>query len=388
MSRLILYTGKGGVGKTTVAAATAILSSKKKKKTLLISTDPAHSLRDIFEKDIGPEPIELTKNLFVQEVDVYYSIEKNWGKLKEYLKSLLSWRGVDELIAEELCIFPGMEEVASFLWVHDHFKKGKYDVIIIDSAPTGETLRFLSLPDVGKWWMEKFFPVHRKVAHVLRPAIKMVSDLPFPEDETYGAAEELFYKLEEIKNVLSNPLSSSIRLVVNPEKMVIKETQRTFTYLYLYGYPIDLIVLNRVISTDDGYFCRWKNIHSKYRKLVEEIFSPIPILEAPFLNEEIIGMEKVEGLGRKLFGEKDPSDIFYKGLPFEMRSEGGKLYLILNLPFARKEEITILQRGEELTIHLGEIRRNIFLPRSFLSYSASEATLRGEKLTIRFEKRN
>ncbi|OGE21918.1 MAG: arsenic-transporting ATPase, partial [Candidatus Dadabacteria bacterium RBG_19FT_COMBO_40_33] len=274
--RIILYTGKGGVGKTTVAAATALLAAKKGYKVLVISTDAAHSLGDSFDMELGPEPKEIMPNLFAQEVDVYYSVEKYWGKLTEYLQSLLRWLKVDEILTEEFSILPGMEEVSSFLWVYHHFQDELYDVIIVDSAPTGETLRLLSLPDVARWWIVKVFPIERKVIKVIRPAMKVVTDMPLPEDHTYDAIEELFDKLDSIHNTFSNPEITSIRLVLNLEKMVIKETQRAYTYLNLYGYPVDSVIINRTMpkELEHPFFEEWKKTQLGYREEVEELFSP------------------------------------------------------------------------------------------------------------------
>lgn len=256
MKRIILYTGKGGVGKTTVAASTALEAAKKGHKALVVSTDPAHSLRDAFDMRLGPEPVKIKNNLYAQEIDVYYSVDKYWGKLTEYLQSLFNWMKVDDILTEEFSVFPGMEEVSCFLWVYNHFKEGDYDVIVVDSAPTGETLRLLSLPDVARWWIVKILPIERKVVRVMRPAMGMVSDMPLPEEQTYDAIENLFDKLDAIHGVFSNPDITSIRLVLNLEKMVIKETQRAYTYLNLYGYPIDSVIVNRAMpdELDHPYF--------------------------------------------------------------------------------------------------------------------------------------
>ena len=212
MKRIILYTGKGGVGKTTIAAAAAILSAKKGNKTLVISTDPAHSLRDVYEEEIGPEPKKLAENLYAQEIDVYYSVDKYWGQLTDYIQSLFSWMNVDNVMAEEFSVFPGMEEVSSFLWVYNHFKENNFDVIIVDSAPTGETLRLLSLPDVARWWLVKIFPIERKVLKVVRPAVRVVTNMPLPKDNTYDAIENLFEKLDSIHKIFSDPKITTIRL--------------------------------------------------------------------------------------------------------------------------------------------------------------------------------
>ncbi len=387
--RIILYTGKGGVGKTTVAAATALLAAKKGYKVLVISTDAAHSLGDSFDMELGPEPKEIMPNLFAQEVDVYYSVEKYWGKLTEYLQSLLRWLKVDEILTEEFSILPGMEEVSSFLWVYHHFQDELYDVIIVDSAPTGETLRLLSLPDVARWWIVKVFPIERKVVKVIRPAMKVVTDMPLPEDHTYDAIEELFDKLDSIHNTFSNPEITSIRLVLNLEKMVIKETQRAYTYLNLYGYPVDSVIINRTMpkELEHPFFEEWKRSQLGYREEVEELFSPIPTFEAKLFSKEVLGIESLEEFGLNLYSKKDPIRIFFKGKPYEIIKEGGSYQLLLKLPFVSKEEIKLFQIKDELTIQIENHRRNILLPRFLADLPVKEAKYQDEMLRIIFEKK-
>ncbi len=388
MKRIILYTGKGGVGKTTAAAATALLSAKRGHKTLVISTDPAHSLRDSFDIDIGPEPKKIMKNLYAQEIDVFYSVDKYWSKLTGYIQSLFNWMKVDDVLAEEFSIFPGMEEVSCFLWVYSHFKEGDYDVIIVDSAPTGETLRLLSLPDVARWWIVKVFPIERKLLKVIRPAVKVVSDMPLPEEETYSAIEDLFEKLNSIHKTFSNPEITSIRLVLNLEKMVIKETQRAYTYLNLYGYNVDTVIVNRAMpkELDHPYFREWKVFQENYRKEVRELFSSIPIHEAPLFAREILGIDALFNFGDMLFSNKDPVDIFYKGKPYEVVKEKGVYNLLLKLPFVGKEEVKLHQVGEELTVQIENQRRNIFLPSFLAKLNVEKANLEGGILKISFEK--
>lgn len=390
MKRIILYTGKGGVGKTTAAAATALLSAKRGHKTLVISTDPAHSLRDSFDIDIGPEPKRITKNLYAQEIDVFYSVDKYWGKLTGYIQSLFNWMKVDDVLAEEFSIFPGMEEVSCFLWVYSHFKEGDYDVIIVDSAPTGETLRLLSLPDVARWWIVKVFPIERKLLKVVRPAVKVVSDMPLPEEETYSAIEDLFEKLNSIHKTFSNPEITSIRLVLNLEKMVIKETQRAYTYLNLYGYNVDSVIVNRAMpkELEHPYFKEWKEFQENYRKEVAELFSAIPMHEAPLFSKEVLGVDALLEFGETLFSKKDPVEIFYKEKPYEVVKEKGAYSLLLKLPFVSKQEVKLHQVGEELTIQIENQRRNIFLPSFLARLNVEKANLEGGILKISFEKRS
>lgn len=387
MGRIILYTGKGGVGKTTVAAATALQAAKKGNKVLVISTDAAHSLRDVFDQELGPEPVKVAKNVYAQEIDVYYSVDKYWGKLTNYIQSVFSWMKVDDILAEEFSVFPGMEEVASFLWVYNHYIDNKYDVIIVDSAPTGETLKLLSLPDVARWWLVKVFPIERKVLKVIRPAVKVVTDMPFPEEDTYNAIENLFTQLNLIHKVFSDPDITSIRLVLNLEKMVINETQRAYTYLNLYGYPVDSAIVNRIMphELDHPYFQKWKNIQKKYMEEVKQLFNTIPIHQAPLISQEILGKDTLSEFGEALFSDQDPAQIFYKGKPYEILKEGEQYSIVMKLPFVSKKEVNLHQLGEELTIQIENQRRNIFLPKFLAKLNVGSANLENGLLKITFE---
>ncbi len=388
MGRIILYTGKGGVGKTTVAAATALQAAKKGHRVLVISTDAAHSLRDVFDQELGPEPKKVAKNVYAQEIDVYYSVDKYWGKLTSYIQSLFNWMQVDDILAEEFSVFPGMEEVASFLWVYNHYKENQYDVIIVDSAPTGETLKLLSLPDVARWWLVKVFPIERRVLKVIRPAVKVVTDMPLPEEDTYDAVENLFSQLNSIHQIFSDPDITSIRLVLNLEKMVINETQRAYTYLNLYGYPVDSAIVNRVMpkELDHPYFNQWKEFQKNYMKDVRELFNTIPIHEAPLLPKEILGKDALLEFGKALYSDKDPAQIFFKGKPYEILKEGESYSMILKLPFISKEEVKLHQVGDELTIHIENQRRNIFLPKFLAKLNVDKANLENGVLKVTFLK--
>jgi len=387
VARILLFTGKGGVGKTSVAAATALKAAERGLRTIVLSTDPAHSLADVFDRPVGAEPVALAERLTGQEIDVYYSLQKHWHTLQSYLLSLFRWRGVSEVFAEEMSVLPGMEEVAGFLWVYEHFASGDYDLIVIDAAPTGETLRFLSLPDVGRWWMEKLFPIQRRLARVVGPAVKAVSDIPIPKDETYDAAAQLFRQLDSIHDTFTDPEITSVRVVVNPETVVIRESQRTFTYLHLFGYAVDAIILNRVLPPDveGSYFDALRAAQQRNRALIEDAFAPLPILEAPFFPREVLGLDRIRLLADRIYGERIPADRLSDDRVFEVETPGdGRVGLVLSLPFVRKSEVELVQSGTELAITVGNFRRNLHLPRVFRGRDVERAKIEDGRLRVVF----
>jgi arsenite-transporting ATPase len=378
--RIILFTGKGGVGKTTLSASTGAYLSELGKKVLVVSVDPAHSLSDVLEIDVGPEPKEIFKNFYAQEIDVYYSIEKFWGVLKEYLKNLLKWQGIEEVLAEEMSVLPGMEEVSSFLWINKHVEEKKYEVIIVDSAPTGETLRFLSLPDAASWWVTKILPLQRKLMRFIRPAAKIVTDIPLPEEETYDALEELFRQVYNLYYLLQNQEISSVRLVVNPEKMVIKETEKAFTYLHLFGFPVDAIFINRVAEKESPFY----EIQKKYIERIVKSFEPTPIFIIPQVYEEVLGYEKLKEFGKKIYQDKNPAEVFFKDKPFEIFEKNGNYILKIILKEPSEEKLEVYQKEEDLIIKIGNFKKHFFLPRVLLNKEIKGARIKNNYLEIDF----
>jgi arsenite-transporting ATPase len=378
--RIILFTGKGGVGKTTLSASTGAYLSELGKKVLVVSVDPAHSLSDVLEVDVGPEPKEIFKNFYAQEIDVYYSIEKFWGVLKEYLKNLLKWQGIEEVLAEEMSVLPGMEEVSSFLWINKHVEEGKYEIIIVDSAPTGETLRFLSLPDAASWWVTKILPLQRKLMRFIRPAAKIVTDIPLPEEETYDALEELFRQVYNLYYLLQNQEISSVRLVVNPEKMVIKETEKAFTYLHLFGFPVDAIFINRVAEKESPFY----EIQKKYIERIVKSFEPTPIFIIPQVYEEVLGYEKLKEFGKKIYQDKNPAEVFFKDKPFEIFEKNGNYILKIILKEPSEEKLEVYQKEEDLIIKIGNFKKHFFLPRVLLNKEIKGARIKNNYLEIDF----
>jgi len=385
MARIIVYTGKGGVGKTSVAAATGLLAASRGLRTIVLSTDAAHSLADSFDVALGPEPVPVAPNLWGQESEVSHNIEKYWGTIQAYVASVFQWRGLNEVMAEEMSVLPGMDELASLLWIAEHHDHGTFDVIIVDAAPTGETLRLLSLPEAGKWWIEKIYPLQRKIAQVTSPIVGRVIGMPMPGDAVYRAGEELFGRLEHMHDLLANPDLTSIRLVLNLEKMVIKEAQRAFTYFHLYGYPTDLVVCNRVVPDDAGpYFEAWRQAQARYWPEVQADFDPIPIRQAPFFEHEVVGMPMLRELGNAVFGGDDPTGFFYRGHPYRVHREGDAFVIALELPFTSKDEVRLHRNGDELVVQVGWWRRNLILPRVLIDLPTAGAEFDDHVLKVRF----
>jgi arsenite-transporting ATPase len=383
----MLYTGKGGVGKTSVAAATALRCADLGYRTVVVSTDAAHSLADSFDIVIGNEPVEIAPNLKGQEIDVLHQMERYWGTVQEWLTTVLSWRGVNELIADEASVLPGMDELASLLQIVYLHDSQEYDAIIVDCAPTGETLRLLSLPEVAKWYLSHIFPVERQVMKMAGPLIRSVTDLPIPDDRVFESIRDVIMQLDRMHQLLADTALSSIRLVLNPEKMVIKEAQRTFTYLNLYGYSTDLIISNRIIpaSVGDKYFNAWKGSQERYGHLVEEAFAPLPILKVPLMDQEVVGVEMLRKMADSIYGSQDPTKLFYVGQPQSIEKVGDDYVLKLRLPFVGKENVNLARNGDELAISIGNFRRNIILPRVLAVQDVKKAKFEGDYLVLSFD---
>jgi arsenite-transporting ATPase len=387
--RIIIYTGKGGVGKTSVAAATALRCAALGHRTCVLSTDTAHSLADSLDVPLGPEPQQIVENLWAQEVDVHYSIQKHWGTFQKYLASVLTRQGLDELYAEEFAIIPGLDEGASLLWLNQYSEEGRFDVVIIDAAPTAETLRLLSLPDASRWWFERLLPLGVGASRLRPVARPLLGNIPLPDKDVLEAFETLFDQLGNIHALLSDPEHSTMRLVVNAERMVIKEAQRTFTYLNLYNYVTDAIICNRLLPPEvkDPYFARWKASQSANLDLIEECFAPLPVLTAPLFRQEMGGIELLRALAGELFAMRDPSQLFFEGRAHHISpGENGEYVLSLPLPFISKEDIELYREKDELTIRVGNQRRNFILPRALWELEAKQARFSGDILKIRFVK--
>ena len=385
MTRILVYTGKGGVGKTSVAAATALACADRGYRTIVMSTDIAHSLGDAFNVELGPQPKEIAPNLWAQESDVFFNVARYWGRIQEYAASVLRWRGLDEIMAEEMTVLPGMDEVGSLLWIADHHDSGQYDVVVVDAAPTGETLRLLSLPEAAKWWMERVEPIGRKITKLTGPIIKRMVGMPMPDDDVFNAGEELFGRLEHMHDLLTDHDKTSVRVVLTLEQVVIKEAQRSFTYFHLYNYPTDLVVANRVLPDEVGtYFRGWYDAQQQYGPLVEKTFHPVPVRQAPFFDRELVGIDLLRELAVALYGTDDPTTFFYRGRPYAVTRDNGAFVVTVDLPFTEKDQIELSRHADELVIDLGTWRRTLVLPRILVDAPTEGASFDDGTLKIRF----
>lgn len=385
--RILLYTGKGGVGKTSIAAATALRCAALGYKTIVLSTDTAHSLGDSLERDLGPEPSPVGENLWGQEIDVHYSIATYWGRFQQYMTSVLTQQGVEEMVADEVAIIPGLDEGASLLWLNRYSEQSEYEVAVVDAAPTAETLRLLSLPETGRWWYERLFSLGKGLSRTLGPLARSATGGLVPDSETMKALDDLFTSLESVRQLLSDPQLTSVRLVINAERMVIKETQRSFTYLNLYGYPTDAVICNRLIpdTVTDPFFDAWKAQQAKHQVLIHECFDPLPIIQVPLFDSEVGGIESLGLVAQALFGDGDPTSIMFEGRPHWVEPAEEGYDLVIQLPFVGKRDLDLYQQGDELTLRAGSYRRNFVLPRTLWNRSVAGARFANGVLRVHFE---
>jgi arsenite-transporting ATPase len=365
--RIILFTGKGGVGKTTVAAATAIKAARSGVKTLIISTDPAHSLSDALAQNLGPEPTQIETNLFAQELDVYYSMQKHWRNIRQLMLTVFRWQGVEQVLAEEMSALPGMEEAAAFLWIEKYYSEDAFNLIVIDSAPTGETLTLLTLPQVTKWWVTKALPLQRFAIRNIGKVARVTTGIPI--DKGYEELEQIFEKLEAIQKIFADHQVCSIRIVTNPERMVINESKRAYTYLNLYGYNVDAVIINRIIEESDNtsFFARYAQSQQQYIKEIEESFAGLPIFRVEHQGQEVFGADKLAKLAYTLYGKTTPTNVLHNESPYQLTEDKEGYVLAIKLPFLKNKQFGVNKFGDEIVIQLGNKRKNVFLPR-FVNY--------------------
>ena len=384
--RVLLFTGKGGVGKTTTAAATALRCADAGLRTIVLSTDPAHSLADAFGIDLGDRPYEITPGLFGQQLDTGARMEDTWVEIQAWLQEVFQWAGVAAIEAEELSVIPGLDEIFSLSDIKAYASSGEWDVVVVDCAPTAETLRLLSLPEILRWYMDRVFPMSRKVNKVVSPLLGRVAGLPTPGDEVFGSASRFYERLDGVRELLSDAAVTSVRLVVNPERLVVAEARRTHTYLSLFGYRVDAVVANRLLpeAVSDPWFKAWRERHAEHLEAIEDGFAPLPILRAELASDELVGVDALRAFGEALYADVDPAGILHPGEPMVVTKQGTAYELSLELPFADKDELELGRRDDELLIRVGSHRRALLLPDSLRRRDVGAATLRDGRLRVTF----
>jgi arsenite-transporting ATPase len=385
--RILLFTGKGGVGKTTVAAATALASAERGMRTIVLSTDPAHSLADAFDLPLGSEPTPVAERLWGQQLDAQRRLEEAWGDLRAYVTDVLGWVGLDEVTAEELTVVPGLDEVFALSDIKTHATSGEWDVIVVDCAPTAETLRLLSLPEVLSWYLARIFPVSRAVAGAIRPVVSGMTTLPVPSDDVFEATRRFALRLDGVRDVLADGSRTTARLVVNPERMVVAEARRTYTYLSLFGYRTDAVVVNRLLpqAVSDPWFRQWRATHAEHLETIAAAFAPLPLLRAELAAEEVVGRDRLRRFADRLYAEVDPVAVLHEGEPLRVvAGEDGQRVLSLQLPLAQPEDLDVGRRDGELLVRVGSWRRAMMLPDSLNRRPTAGARLVGDRLEITF----
>jgi arsenite/tail-anchored protein-transporting ATPase len=387
--RILLFTGKGGVGKTTAAAATAAFTASRGSKTLVLSTDPAHSLADAFGVALGPEPVEIDTGLYGQQIDTQRALEASWRDVQRYLRDILEQGGVDPLEAEELTVLPGAEEVLALLELRAQVASGRWDTVVIDCAPTGETLRLLALPEALRWWMQRMFPPDRRVLRTLRPVLSHLAGLPFPPDAVFAAVDRLSDELAEVRDLLVDPATTSIRLVLTPESVVVAEARRTLTSLSLYGYRVDGVVANRVFpaadSGDDGWRAGWVDAQRVQLAEVAASFPGLPVWQAPYAAAEPVGLEALSALANAAYRDDDPLALVTTPDPLIVeRVTSDEYVLSVALPHAERRDVDLVRKGDDLVLTVGGHRRALALPSALRRCVIDGAALRDGRLRVRF----
>jgi arsenite-transporting ATPase len=389
--RILLFSGKGGVGKTSLAAATGLQLARLGHRTLVMSVDPAHSLADAFDFETSlfhgktGDPYRIAENLSIHEVNIQKEIKRHWQEISSYVISVLRTTGISDVEAEELAILPGMEELSAMMYVNQFRREKTYDCIVLDCAPTAESMRFVSMPTTLEWYMKHIFPFQRTLIKAVRPLANRVSPVELPTDSYFANIKNLFSKLEGIDELLVNPRITSVRLVTNAEKMVLRETQRAFVYFSLHGLTVDGIIVNRVLpeTITDAYFQEWRVSQAAILQEIETYFAPVPVKRAPLFTHEVLGQERLRDLARVLYGEReDPAMVTRTEAPYSFAKVNGHYEIRLQLPFAAKGEVGLFKKGDELVVEIGTLRRHVGLPTSMAALSPSRAKLENKVLTV------
>ena len=389
-TRILLFTGKGGVGKTTVAAATALRCADAGLRTVVLSTDPAHSLGDSFAVHLDSTLRRIDGELFGQQLDATERLEETWGDIQRYLVRVLDWAGADAIEAEELSVLPGLDELFSLTDIKAFAESGEWDVVIVDCGPTAETIRLLSLPGIISWYMDRLFPAGRTLTNVLRPVLSAVTNLPVAGDDVFGATRSFYERLEGVRELLVDPELTSVRLVVNPERMVIAEAQRMATYLSLFGYSVDAVIANRLLpdNVTDPWFKAWKEAHAEHLEAIEDGFAPLPVLRGELASEEIVGLDSLRAFGDHLYADVDVACVLHHESPFVVSRRGNDLVLSIALPFADRDDLELGRRHDELLVRVGPHRRAVALPDSLRRRTVAGATMVGDRLEVTFAPRS
>lgn len=385
-TRVLLFTGKGGVGKTTVAAATALRCASLGQRTLVLSTDPAHSLADSLDVSLGTAATPVTDRLWGQQLDAQDRLEESWAELKQWFVEVLDWAGVDAVEAEELAVLPGLDELFALTDIKQAAESGEWDTVVVDCAPTAETLRLLSLPDVLSVWMDRAFPVSRRLTSVIGPVVRSFSSVPVASDDVFSATERFYDRLAGVKDLLADTDTTRVRLVVNPERMVVAEARRTATYLALFGYGVDAVIANRLLPDDiaDPWFSEWREVHARHLRDIEEGFAPLPILRAELASTEVVGTAALTAFGAALYGDTDPAERLHTGRPLRVERVDGGYDLTMELPFTESADLELGRRRDELLLRVGPYRRAVLLPDSLRRRTVTSAALRDGGLCVHF----
>ena len=384
--RILIYTGKGGVGKTSVAAATALKAARMGYRTVLMSTDAAHSVSDSLEIPLSGRMTRVEENLDAIEIDMLYELENRWKEIQQYISAFLISQGMDGITSKEMAVLPGMELMSALFYVEDFYKKNAYDVVVMDTAPTGETLRLLSFPEISEWYTDKLYNMFRNMMRPARATVGRVISTPLPSEDLLRDIADLGDRMKDVQKILQDPQVTSIRLVVNPEKMVINETKRAFTYMCLYNLTVEALVINRIIPEDaTGFFEEKLEEQRRYMKVIDESFSPLTMLKAYQLPKELVGIPSLERLGEMVFGDTDPTIHYSQQKPMEIYSDDGMDIISLNLPFTMKEAVNLYKTGDSLLVEVGHYRRSISLPTTFARHDPKRAEFKDGRLLIMFE---
>ncbi len=389
--RILLFSGKGGVGKTSLAAATGVRLAQLHYRTLVMSIDPAHSLADSFDLDTElfhgqtADPLPIADRLSIQELNIQREIRRHWQEISSYICSVLRTTGLGGVEAEELAILPGMEELSAMMYINQYRREQRYDVVVLDAAPTAESLRFISMPTTLDWYMKHIFPFQRNLIKAVRPIANRVVPFELPTDSYFANIRELFEKLEGVDEIMEDPHTTSVRLVTNPEKMVLRETERAFVYFSLHGLTVDSVIVNRVLPPDvrDSWFDEWRTSHDRILGEIEEYFAPVPVKRVPLFAREVLGRQRLEELAKVLYPEgEDPSAVTRTERVYTFGKQDGIYEVRMLLPFASKGEVGLFKKGDELVVEIGTFRRHISLPRSMAMLLPTRARLENRVLTI------